>query len=79
MEDKEKKKLLDNAVKEMEKQGYRVLSKEEHRELVKDKKIVFSEQALSNLDKIVKEQKEKSIELRGRTKEVIKRAKRLFT
>ena len=51
--EEEKKKMLDDAVKEMEKEGYRVLSPEEHRKLVSGKKIVFSEQAIEDIGRMV--------------------------
>ncbi len=54
MTTEEKSKMLDNAVKEMEKQGYRVLSPEEHKKLVKGKKIIFSKQAMKDLKRLSK-------------------------
>ena len=42
-------------IKEAERRGLKVLSVEEHRELVKGKKIVFSKQALKDAEWIVKE------------------------
>lgn len=55
--EQEKQEKFDLFVKGLKKKGFKVLSPEEHKKLVEGKKIVFSEQAIKDAERIIKQRR----------------------